>query len=374
MQATIDFIRSFSFAEIERRKQQIRNVWNYKKVDHIPIMINLDYNPWNYTMQQELYDHETQFNLRMHSCERSLKLLPDDYIPSAFINVGCVGISNSFGAKVYKGENPWQTPGIAGTVVKNIEDVYDLEIPNIKETEFTKTYLERLKLFYERTDGSVYLSGLDTNGPISVAMDLIGSEMFFISMYDNPDAILHLIKKINVAIIDTIEAGIEITGDINAFTSSDFFYCWCPEGFKGHVSSDLSASYSPEFFKLFDVPANNPIYKRYGPGLLHNCGPNPCVYEYINHEPPISGINLAYNYSYKDLPDIKKAMRGKIVYFFYEEEAWSALEHYKYTMEQLAPDVIAIPILSVSDETIDPGELYGKFRTVSDEYAKRVFG
>jgi len=193
-------------------------------------------------------------------------------------------------------------------------------------------------------------------------------------MYDEPELLLELLQKINKAIVDVIEAGIEITGTINAFTSSDFFFCWCPEGKKGHYSADLCASYSPQFYRQFDVPASTPVLERYGGGLLHNCGPNPCLFEYANQVPRFSGLNLAYNYSHPDLPRIKQAMRDRIVYFIYEEEPWSALEHYKYTMEQLAPDVIAIPVLSVTDETIDPSELYGKFREVSEEYARRVFG
>lgn len=374
MSVSIEKILNFPESELERRKQQIRDAWDYKKTDHLPVMLSLDYNPWGYTMQDELYDHETQFKMRMHACERSLSLLPDDYIPSAFINVGCAGISNAFGAEVYKGENPWQTPGIIGPVLNDIGDVYNVEIPDVKTQGFTKYYLDRLKYFYERTQGKVYLSGLDTNGPIGVAMDLLGSELLLVSMYDDPEAVLHLIGKIDQAIIDTIEATLEITGGPDALTSTDFFYSWCPEGYKGHMSSDLSASYSPDFFRQFDVPANSPVYEKYGPGLLHNCGPNPCLYEYIAHTVPIRGLNLSYTYSKADLPEIRKAMRGKIVYFFYEEEPWKALESYKYTMEQLAPDVISIPLLSVTDESVDPAELYGRFREVSEEYAGRVFG
>lgn len=364
-----------SASDLERRKQLVRDAWAYRKIDHIPIMMSLDYNPFGYTMQQELYNHEIQFQLRMHACERSLALLPDDYIPCAFINVGCVGISNAFGAHVYKSNHPQQTPSILKPVLHCIEDVYDLPLPNVRLTEYTRYFLDRFRYFYDRTQGSVYLSGLDTNGPLGVAMDLFGSEKLMLAMCDDPEAVLHLLGKIDTAIIDVIEATLEIAGgNINALTSTDFFYSWCPEGYKGHMSSDLCASYSPRFFREFDVPANSPVFAKYGPGLLHNCGPNPCVEEYLNHNPNISGINLAYNYSKNDLPKIKKALQGKIVYFFYEEEPWSALCNYRHTMEQLAPDVIAIPILSVHDESIDPAELYGKFREVSEEYAHRVFG
>lgn len=374
MDERVKYISEFPKAEIEKRKQLIRDVWNYRKVDHIPIMMSLDYNPWGYTMHDELYNHDIQFTMRMYACEQSLKLLPDDYIPSAFVNVGCVGVSSAFGSEIYKGDSKWQTPGIKGTVLDSIEDVEKLDVPDMRSLGFSKYYLERLKYFWERTEGCVYLSGMDTNGPMGVAMDLLGSSNLFYAMIDDPEKVRTLLRTISKAILQEIEASIEITGDVNVFTSTDFFYCWCPEGKKGHSSSDLCAGYSPELFSAFDIFANNMIYEKYGGGLLHNCGPNPCLQAYLNHTPDISGVNLAYNYSKDDLSEIKKVLRGKIVYFFFEEELLGAIEHYRKVMEELAPDVIAIPILSVTDANIDAIEIYNQFRQISTEYAHRVFG
>jgi len=413
-----EHIASFPKDEIEKRKDLVRKAWNYEKIDHVPICMSLDYNPWGYTMQEQLMSDEIQFKLRMHSCEQSLKLLPDDYIPCAFVDVGCVGISQAFGAKVYRSDNPQQTPGVRGHVLGSIEDTYDLKAPDLRHldyetegahsdtasdvginsggkgggiksddprnadsrsdapqsAEMVRTYLHRLKYFYERTQGSVYLSGIDNNGPTGIAMDLLGSEELFVSMIEEPEAVLHFLKVIDDAIIDEIDASIEILdGDINHMTSTDYFFCWCPEGKKGHASADLCATYSPELFRKFDYYANGRIYEKYGAGLMHNCGPNPCVFEYANQYEGFSGLNLAYQYSSCDLEKIKQAMRGKIVYFSYDFPE-TAIADYQHTMEILAPDVIAIPLVRITDESIDPRAYYGSLRRISEEYAHRVFG
>lgn len=368
-----EFTAEYDKAELERRRERVRSAWNYEKVDHIPIALSLDYNPFGYTMHDILYDHDKQFELRMYSCEQSLKLLPDDYIPCAFVDVGCVGISNAFGAKIYKGENEQQTPGIRGRVFDSISDTYDLTIPDMRNTGFSKYYLERLKYFYEKTEGCVYLSGMDNNGAMSVAMDLIGSEELFISMIEEPEAVTHLLEIINGAIIEETNAAIEIVGDINNMTSTDFFFRWCPEGKKGHTSADLCTAYSPEMFRQFDIPANRRIYDLYGAGLMHNCGPNPCIEEYCSQHKNFAGVDLAYRYSSTDLQNIRKYLRGKIVYFSYDFPD-KAIEQYRETMEALAPDVIAIPLIMLTDENVDVEEYYGELLKIASEYANRVFG
>ena len=75
--------------EIERRKENIRRVWDYKRVDHIPIMLTVASNPWGYTTQEHFLDSDKQFQLEFEKVKRSLELVPDDYIPSMRPDVGC---------------------------------------------------------------------------------------------------------------------------------------------------------------------------------------------------------------------------------------------------------------------------------------------
>lgn len=361
--------------EVERRKQAVRDVWQYKKVDHIPIMMSVDYNPWNFTMHDELYNSEKQLKLRLNSVKNSLELVPDDYIPAMFINIGCVAIASALGSEIYYGENEQQTPGVKKPVIGKIEDIYRLKIPDPRKDGMIADYIKRMKYFLDETEHKIAVSGLDMNGPFAVASDLLGSEMVYTMMYEAEDDLKYLLDFAADVIMRITDVSIEEAGGINYFTSTDFFYVWCPEGKKGHVSSDLCASYSPGFFKKFDIPVNSRIFQKYGAGLLHNCGPNPCTYEYLNHTPDISGVNLSYKYSCGDLAKIKNAFKGKgIVYFFYEEEPEIAAIHYGETMQALAPDVIAIPIVSVQNPGSDVKGLYNEFYKISKEYARRIWG
>ena len=361
--------------EIERRKQVIRDVWEYKKVDHIPVMMSVDYNPWGYTMHDELYNREKQLKLRLNSVKNSLELIPDDYIPSMFINIGCVAIASALGAEIYYGENEQQTPGVRKPIINKIEDIYKLKMPDPRKDGMIAEYIGRLKYFLEETEHKIAVSGLDMNGPVAVASDILGSELLYTMMYEAQEDLIYLLNFTTDVIMKITDVSIEEAGGIEHFASTDFFWLWCPEGKKGHVSSDLCASYSPELFRSLDIPVNNRIFRKYGGGLLHNCGPNPCVYEYLNHEPSISGVNLAYKYSCGDLAKFKKAFKGKgIIYFFYEENPQEALAQYRETMELLAPDVIAIPVVSVTDPAQDVARLYEDFYNVSREYARRIWG
>jgi Uroporphyrinogen-III decarboxylase len=361
--------------EIEIRKQLVRDTWMYRKIDHIPIMLSVDYNPWGYAIREEINDMEKQLKLRMHSVKKSLELIPDDYIPSMFINLGCVAIASALGAEIYEGDSSQQTPGVSKPILSDIGDIYRLKRPDPYKDGLLGSYMNRLKYFLDETERKIAVSCLDMNGPMAVASDILGSEAVYSMMYEAEDELLYLLNFITDIIIDITDASIKVAGDINHFTSTDFVYFWCPEGYKGHVSSDLCATYSPTLFKKFDIPVNNRIFEKYGPGLLHNCGPNPCAFEYLQHQPGCAGADLSYRYSKCDLEKIRCTFKGRgIVYFYYEGEPEAVIQEYRETMEALAPDVIAVPVYSLLDPSYDVNVVYGKLREISDEYAHRIWG
>ena len=174
--------------------------------------------------------------------------------------------------------------------------------------------------------------------------------------YDAPEALDHLASLITDCFIIFAEACIEAAGGIDHVTSTDFPYVWQPEGRKGHCSDDICAQFSPEFFNRFSKPYNNRIFERFGGGMMHNCGPNPCAGEYLWHDPRIKAVDLAYDYSKNDLPAFKEAFTGKgIIYFGLPADPGE----YRRVMELLAPDVIAIPQVSVSPGPGREGHLRG---------------
>jgi hypothetical protein len=354
--------------EIERRKENIRRVWDYKRVDHIPIMMRVVSNPWGYTTQEHFLDAEKQFQLEFESVRLSLQMVPDDYIPSMRVDVGCVVIESALGAEIVFGDDPNQTCNVKEPILHSVEDIYSLKIPNPHTDGLVPEGLRRIKMFTERTDGQVYVSCLDMGGAMNVAFTLLGGVQFYMMSYDHPEALHHLASFITDCFILFAEECIKSAGGIEHVTSTDFPYIWQPEGRKGHCSDDICAQFSPEFFNTFSKPYNNRIFARFGGGMLHNCGPNPCAREYLWHDPRIYAVDLAYDYSKNDLPVFKEAFKGQgIIYLYMPADP----NEYRRVMEILAPDVIAIPEVSVSPDQ-DVEGLYKAFLAVSKEYAARM--
>ena len=367
--------------EIEKRKQAVRDVWDYRRVDHIPVMLSISSNPFGYTTREELTDKEKQLDIRLSSLKRTLELVPDDYIPSLFINTGCVGVESALGMQVHWGETEDQTPGVVTPLLKNIEDVYSLKPINPERDGMIPTFLEMARYFTGQTGHKLPVSCMDMNGPSAIAMNILGSENFFLGMYTNPEEIHHLLDFTTGCILSVTEACIRAAGGIGNITSTDFVAEWFPEGMKGHVSDDVSAMIKPEFFKEFSIPANSRVFAQYGPGTLHNCGPNPCASLYLEHTPRIHGADLNFQYSKADLPSFRRPFSRKGV--IYLGMGYSSFEgtvaDFRYIIDSLAPDVIAIPSVVIDERMVDAGlcdvgRLYDALRAMATEYADMIWG
>jgi hypothetical protein len=292
-----------------------------------------------------------------------------------------VGIENAYGMEMQYGDSPEQTPSVKGPLLSNLEKVYCLKHINPYMDGILPEFLKRLRYFAEQTNYMIPMTCLDMNGPMAIAMDLVGSEEFLLGMYINPKEVKYLLNFIVDDIIMVTDACIEAAGGINNLTCTDFVWEWFPEGRKGHVSDDVCAMYSPQTFKEFAIPLNDRIFKKYGPGMLHNCGPNPCMEYYLEHSNKIGGADLNFQYSRDDLPKFKKHFSKKgIIYLGMEYSSdEQTLADYKYIIASLAPEVIAIPSIIINENYINTGKcnirgLYEKLLGMSKEYTKNIFG
>jgi hypothetical protein len=139
------------------------------------------------------------------------------------------------------------------------------------------------------------------------------------------------------------------------------------------VSDDVAADISPEHFVQFSKPASDILFRRYGGGLLHNCGPHPSAGLYLSLGNGITGADIAYRYSKRDFQAIKSMFRRKgLVYLMLEEAmAEENLSAYRHALEELTPDVIAVPCLTVSHNA-EVENIYQAFLQIAREYATRM--
>jgi uroporphyrinogen-III decarboxylase len=371
----VEGIQDIHHGEIEQRKERVRRTWAYRRVDHIPLNFFLD-DYSTYSLREQCENGDIQLEVNRGSIDRLLRLLPDDYIPAARVWPGYITIATMFGLPVHWSDDPSQPPGVGEHPIRDMEQVYDLKIPD-RNSGLMPFNLRWLRHFAEQLPKDVSLTGVDLGGPINTAKDLLETNLLYTGFYDNPDAYHHFLDLAAQIQIRCYQDIINAVGGIDRLTCIDFGPAWAPEGHKGFVSDDVCASYSPEIFGTFSRPYNNRILKHWPGGRIHNCGPHPALELYLDHEPPLNGLNCSYRYTRAELPRIKQAFKDRgIVEFMFDngESMEEIIEGYEEIAHSLAPDVIGIPMVWLTESWTDEGirELYQGLRNVSERYAREM--
>jgi len=375
--------------EIERRKQVIRDVWDYKldNVDHIPIQLIPVPNSKGYTLKERFTDKRKQLEVEVEKIKAGLELMPDDYIPTLHPDLGYVVTQSVFGMKpVYADSHqPPYTKKDPPKIAK-IDEVYKLKLPDPCYDGLMPEGLERIKYLMKETNYQFPCSLLDIGGPMDIAHELMETNLFFTAMYDAPDTIEYLANFLADVLIALRDACIEAAGGIENITSTEWDEKWFPK--KGYVSNDLAAMYSPKFFEKFAIPADDKIYNKYGGGLLHNCGPHPSVEYYLRDNPKIYGLTCtAWDLDKETLEKIKVLFNHKAILYVelrITESIRRTVEEYKRVVDALMPGVIAIPWMWIGPSTSlypvpsdidvrrDTPILYNKLLKITKEYADKI--
>ena len=371
--------------EIERRKQRIRDIWNYKRVDHIPLNFSVWSNPNEYKTWDYLRDTNKNLELSLRSLQKSIELLPDDYIPVLKPDKGYPIIAQIYGAPITWGTNPDQWPGVSRKIVNNIDDMYKIIKPNVYEDGWGPELKKRMQKFKKIAKDKIYLTGYDIGGPLVAAADLIETNLFLLSIKANPDALHFLLKKITESYNEFTQMIVEAAGGLNAMTCIHWDTLWCPEGYKGYVADDIAMMISPDDYDIFSKPYNNLHFKKFGPGTVHNCGPHYMADRYLTHNPPVKSINIDYEKSIDDFKFISELFAGKgIVSVWFPDirnraddlpPAEAIVDYYKKMIEDFLPGTIGILEFLIDDlvySNSEIREIYNMLLKLSEEYANNL--
>ncbi len=370
----MDGIKDIDHHEIEKRKDRVRKVWEYKKVDHIPIGFFID-DFSDYSLKELCENGELQYKENVKNIDRLLRLLPDDYIPAARVWPGYMTIATMFGLEPHWSDDPNQAPGISEHIIFDMSDVYRLKMPDAGKDGLMPFNLKWLDYFSNNLPGDVSLTGIDLGGPLNTAKDLIDTNLLYTSFYDSPEEYHYFLNLAADLQVNCYEQIIKAVGSIDRLTCIDYDPMWGPG--KGFVSDDVCATFSPEIFREFSIPYSNKIFQKWRGGRIHNCGPNPSIHLYLHHDPGINGLNCSYKYSKDDILKIKKAFSGKgIVEFAFDngESVEEIVKGYEELADKLAPDVAAIPFLWLDDTWSDEGikDVHHELKQISEKYSNEM--
>lgn len=362
------------YTELERRKTLYRDLFAGKPLERLPVDVRVSV-PSPYPLREQFQDGEKQLEAALNNARATWEHAPSsDCVPAMRPDVGCSCLASAFGAEYFWGDDLNQTPGIKHKILTLdglAEQVAALPIPNPLCDGWLPEGLRRIHRFAEVGEGLIPVSLLDAAGGVNVAADLLGMTELMMAFYDQPEALHALLDKIQQLYAAAIRAGIAAAGGEANITTTDYEDVWYPEGWKGHVSDDISAGFSPAVYAEFSAPYHARIFKEFGAGGLHNCGPNPCHSAYVAHPLSPRSLDLSDQYSHADLPKFKKSLRRKAFIYLFYCGGQPPVTWYRDIMELMAPDVIVVPVFQVEPRD-QPETLLRDLRPIAREYARRM--
>jgi len=362
--------------EIEKRKQNITRVWEHKTVDHIPISVWMD-DFSTCTLREQCEDGRLQFDVMVKNMKRCLKCLPDDYIPYVRIWPGYMTIATMFGMEMYWSDDPNQAPGADGYVIDDMNQIYNLAMPDPVNDGLMPHNLRWLDYANRHLPKDVHITGIDLGGPLNTAKDLIETNLMYTALIDAPQAMNYFLTMVTQLQIRCNQEIIKAAGGLERLTCTDFDPIWAPLMYKGFVSDDVCASLSPTMFEEFSIPYNNRIVNGFNGARIHNCGPNPSAHLYPEHAVDVMGLNCSFKYSKDDLYMLKEAFggRGFIEFNFDNEETpEEIIAGYEQIANTLSPDTVALPLLFLNETWSDDDirAVYTDLRNISERYAAEI--
>ncbi|MHB1276655.1 MAG: uroporphyrinogen decarboxylase/cobalamine-independent methonine synthase family protein [Candidatus Humimicrobiaceae bacterium] len=377
----IDF--NIDINEIEKRKQRIRDIWQYKKVDHIPLGLYVVDNREKFTRKEIEQEKEKNLRFDLNNVKKSLTLLTDDYIPFVKPEVGCATIPSILGAKIYFTSAFDNFSTVKGPLIKDIDQLENLYIPEedeeIKSRGLMPLNLEKIKYYREVVGDRINYTGFDIGGVLCGSIDIIDTSLFYMSLLTDKEKIIKFLDKLSNLYIRVQKILISKFGGLSNMMNIDWEPSWYPEGHKGYLSDDPCANLSIPLFEVFSKPYDKKIYDAFGYGGFHNCGPHPCAGAYIDYKKDkVKAINCSLKCTYNELDRFISVFKDTetVLYFLFEEEYYTAPKSIKLYEEIIKKgidnNIACIPFYAIDNSIYSNDEIkdiFESFLKLSKKYA-----
>jgi uroporphyrinogen-III decarboxylase len=197
-----------------------------------------------------------------------LERYDDIYIPYLFPWYGTGVVPSALGCRILfqRGEEP----AVEGPVLRDHRDIRRLVPPDPERDGLMPRVLRCID--HMRANSALPVSFTDAQGPLNIALNLVGVENLFLWMYDDPSLVHELMDFCATVFIDWVKlqkarAGAPLGGGAFPHTIA------LPQAVGGvWLSDDDCTILSPALYGEFVVPYNARIFREFGGGTLHYCG------------------------------------------------------------------------------------------------------
>ena len=299
----LGFLKKYE-ERIKNSKKRINNCFNNKYLDIIPIIFN--FSPY-YLVKYDKNEIKRYFSnpysaleIHIESIKEHLEYIEDDYVPYLNPFFGVCALSSGFGGLVrfFNDKDPW----LETKIINDYKDIDKLKKPDAKSAGLMKMVFNLMKVWKREVKDRISIGHTDIQGPVSICIDIMGVEKFFIGIIDDPKRIHNLLEIVTEYIIDCLKLSYNIIGERNdGYFIADVYI---PKGYgKVRISEDNLVFISKEFCRKFLTPYIERIFKEINKGIIHWCGD---AYENISEILRMNGITAFNNTSMGDIDIIKK--------------------------------------------------------------------
>lgn len=256
----------------EAARERLRALSTGRPLDRVPLLFIPDGGPATPTHDILALDDAAAYNHMVSAMNHVLASFPEgDYLPH-FTNteLGQGIVPSLFGLEVVveAKQAPYNTARLAMDLEADLAKIPERIDP--ERDGWGPRLKKRIQFFLEASDGKIPVAVADHQSPYGVATKLVGNEALMYAMFDAPELVHELMRRTTLAISDLLHAMQRWVGDPSRLVLNTSMPI--PEG--GLILwDDYISVISPAQHREFCLPYNLQLYREFGFGHLHTCGP-----------------------------------------------------------------------------------------------------
>ena len=195
--------------------------------------------------------------------------VPDDYVPYLMPWYGTGVLASAFGCRIALPSKPGEDPAVAAPCVNTVADAARLRLPDPRRDGQMPLVLETIDYFRAHSDLPVSLT--DMQGPLDTIGLIVGQELLYQWMYQDPRLVHELFDLVTEAFIQWVKVQKQHCGQADD-QNSGLIMVWSPKGVGIWESDDDLVLVSSKLYQEFVVPSVSRIFTEFGGGTIHFCG------------------------------------------------------------------------------------------------------
>ncbi len=184
----------------------------------------------------------------------------------------------------------------------------EIELPRPEGNAWLEKLLEFTRALAGRAGGRYGVAMTLMRGPSDLAAAVRGHEAMIYDLYDHPDELRRLVEVATDVWIDVARRQLDAIPALAGGYVSNFYRVWAPDRIV-FTQEDASASFSPDLFRRFLLPADRRITAAFPYSIMHVHSPTTWPVDQWLGVDSLSCVEINYDNNGPRLPELKPLLR-----------------------------------------------------------------